>query len=233
MVLVVYGGLLALTCWQFSRTPTGFIPQQDKGYLLLNVQLPDSASVERTERIDGPDRSDGPRRRPGVEHTVGVSGQSLILNANAPNLGSMYVLLKQFDERRGAGPERRRHRRRLAGALPTGSPRGGRHGLRRAADRRPGHDRRLQADRRGPRQPRPGRAAAGQRPDRRPRQPDAGADGPVQQLRREHALALPGHRPRPSAWRWACRSATSSTRCRSTSARTTSTTSTSSAGPGR
>ena len=43
----LYGGLLGLTCWQFSARPTGFIPQQDKGYLLLNVQLPDSASVER------------------------------------------------------------------------------------------------------------------------------------------------------------------------------------------
>ena len=44
------------------------------------------------------------------------------------------------------------------------------------------------------------------------RQQDAGPAGPVQQLRREHALAVPGHRPRPSAWPWACRSATSSTR---------------------
>ena len=37
----------------------------------------------------------------GVKHTVGVSGQSLMLNANAPNLGSMYVLLNEFDQRRG------------------------------------------------------------------------------------------------------------------------------------
>ena len=49
MVLVIYAGLLGMTYWQFQRTPTGFIPQQDKGYLLLNVQLPDSASVERTQ----------------------------------------------------------------------------------------------------------------------------------------------------------------------------------------
>ena len=50
MVLAIYAGLLGMTYWQFQRTPTGFIPQQDKGYLLLNVQLPDSASVERTQR---------------------------------------------------------------------------------------------------------------------------------------------------------------------------------------
>ncbi len=51
MVVVIYVGLLVLTAWEFHRTPTGFIPQQDKGYLLLNVQLPDSSSTERTERI--------------------------------------------------------------------------------------------------------------------------------------------------------------------------------------
>ena len=49
-----------LTYWQFVRTPTGFIPQQDKGYLLLNVQLPDSASVERTRADDGPHRRGRP-----------------------------------------------------------------------------------------------------------------------------------------------------------------------------
>src|SRR5262249_8280990 len=72
-----------------------------KGYLLLNVQLPDSASVERTQRIMAR-IEDIARDTPGVEHTVGVAGQSLILSANAPNLASMYVLLKPFDERTSA-----------------------------------------------------------------------------------------------------------------------------------
>jgi multidrug efflux pump subunit AcrB len=102
VVLAVYIGLLIFTYFQFTRTPTGFIPQQDKGYLLLNVQLPDSASVERTAammaRVE-----DVARGTPGVEHTVSVSGQSLLLGANAPNLGSMYVMLKEFAQRRGPG----------------------------------------------------------------------------------------------------------------------------------
>ena len=51
LVLLVYGGLLCLTYDGFSDTPTGFIPPQDKGYLLVNVQLPDSASVERTQEV--------------------------------------------------------------------------------------------------------------------------------------------------------------------------------------
>jgi multidrug efflux pump subunit AcrB len=100
VVLVVYGGLLALTWWQFTRVPSGFIPQQDKGYLILNVSLPDSAAVGRTQRIMS--RIDAlVRETPGVAHTVGVSGQSFILNANAPNLGSLYVMLEPFERRRG------------------------------------------------------------------------------------------------------------------------------------
>ena len=101
LTLLLYGGLLALTYWQFNRTPTGFVPQQDKGYLLLSVLLPDSASVERTERAMAHIESIV-RRTEGVAHTVGIAGQSLILNANAPNVGSMYVLLKEFADRRGA-----------------------------------------------------------------------------------------------------------------------------------
>ena len=98
IVLIGYGGLLALTYFQFHTTPTGFIPEQDKGYLILNVQLPDSASVERTDsamrEIDKIVRD-----TPGVKHTLNISGRSLILNANAPNLASMYVMLDDFDKR--------------------------------------------------------------------------------------------------------------------------------------
>src|SRR5205823_2726578 len=100
IALLVYAGLLALTYWEFTRVPTGFVPEQDQGYLLLNVQLPDSASVERTQTIMARIEALA-RQTPGVAHTVAVSGQSLILNANAPNLGSVYVLLKEFAQRNG------------------------------------------------------------------------------------------------------------------------------------
>ena len=99
IVLIAYGGLLVLTYTEFLRTPTGFIPQQDKGYIILNVQLPDSASVERTETVMA-DIEDIARNTPGVKHTLGISGRSIILNANAPNLGSMYVMLDGFENRR-------------------------------------------------------------------------------------------------------------------------------------
>ncbi len=101
IVLIGYGGLLAATYFQFTTTPTGFIPEQDKGYLVLNVQLPDSAAVERTEEVMAKIEAIA-RETPGVQHTLGMSGRSIILNANAPNLGSMYVMLKPFDRRRDA-----------------------------------------------------------------------------------------------------------------------------------
>jgi hydrophobe/amphiphile efflux-1 (HAE1) family protein len=102
VALLVYGGLLGLTWFEFTRAPTGFVPEQDKGYLILNVQLPDSAAAYRTQKVVAHVEALA-RATPGVAHTVSVSGQSLILNANAPNLGSVYVLLKEFGERNGPG----------------------------------------------------------------------------------------------------------------------------------
>jgi multidrug efflux pump len=98
LVLIVYGGLLFLTYWGFMHTPTGFIPAQDKGYLLVNVQLPDASSVVRTE--DVVQRIEGiARETPGVKHAVAITGQSILLNANAPNFGALYLMLDDFEHR--------------------------------------------------------------------------------------------------------------------------------------
>jgi multidrug efflux pump len=102
VVLAIYGGLLYLTYWGFTHIPVGFIPEQDKGYLLVNVQLPDSASVQRTRELTARLEKMA-RDTPGVEHTVGIAGQSLVLNANAPNMGSLYVMLEEFDKRHEPG----------------------------------------------------------------------------------------------------------------------------------
>ena len=85
LVLVVYGGLLYLTVWSFGQLPTGFIPTQDMGYLLGVVQLPDSASLERTEEVMA--RADkiiretagrGPHH-PHLRHVVGAGGERVAL----------------------------------------------------------------------------------------------------------------------------------------------------------
>jgi multidrug efflux pump subunit AcrB len=98
LVLLGYGGLLYLTYREFNRTPTGFIPSQDKGYLLVNIQLPDSTSVERTQQVMKR-VEEVARDVPGVRHTVAIAGQSILLNANAPNFGAMYVMLADFHHR--------------------------------------------------------------------------------------------------------------------------------------
>ena len=51
IALIVYTGLLGLTFLGFSTVPAGYIPEQDKGYLVVNAQLPDGASLERTEEV--------------------------------------------------------------------------------------------------------------------------------------------------------------------------------------
>jgi multidrug efflux pump subunit AcrB len=89
---------LLLTYLSFDIAPKGFLPAQDKGYLLVNVQLPDSSSVQRTEK-SMKHIEEIALRTAGVKSTVAVAGQSLLLNANAPNFGAMFVMLEDFDNR--------------------------------------------------------------------------------------------------------------------------------------
>ena len=99
IVLLVYVGLIGLTGFGFACVPSGFVPIQDKGYLVVNIQLPDSASLERTVEVTEAVEKIA-LETPGVAHTVAVPGLSFILNANSSNYGNMFVMLKPFDERR-------------------------------------------------------------------------------------------------------------------------------------
>jgi multidrug efflux pump len=99
IVMVIYAGLLFLTFWGVAKSPTGFIPTQDQGYLLVNVQLPDSASVQRTQEVMH-QIDEIARTVPGVAHTVAISGQSFLQSTNGSNLGSMFVVLEPYDERK-------------------------------------------------------------------------------------------------------------------------------------
>ena len=98
-VLLVYGGLLTLTYLGFTTTPVGFIPLQDKGYLIVNFQLPDSASVQRTRKVMA-EIDEIALKTPGVAHTVGIAGNSVVLGANGSNFGSMFIVLEDFDKRK-------------------------------------------------------------------------------------------------------------------------------------
>jgi multidrug efflux pump len=100
IVLIVYGGLLALTYLGFRTVPGGFIPQQDQGYLVVNVEMPEGGSLERTEQVM--ERvAKMCLETDGVAHTVQIAGYSIFTQANIPNNGGMYVPLKPFEQRTG------------------------------------------------------------------------------------------------------------------------------------
>jgi multidrug efflux pump len=99
IVLLVYVGLIGLTGLGFARVPGGFVPIQDKGYLVVNIQLPDSASLERTLEVTKAVEKIA-LETPGVAHAVAVPGFSFVLNANSSNYGNMFVILKPFHQRR-------------------------------------------------------------------------------------------------------------------------------------
>ena len=80
--------LLGLTGWQFGRVPTGFLPDEDQGYVIASIQLPDGASLGRTEKVL--ERIDGIlRATPGVRDWVSLGGFSVIDGTNASN-GAKY-----------------------------------------------------------------------------------------------------------------------------------------------
>jgi multidrug efflux pump len=99
IILILYAGLLGLTWWLFQYAPTGFVPQQDMGRCLGGVQLPDSASLERTKEIMAQIEKIA-RDTKGVAHTITICGMSFVQQANGPNFGSLFIVLKPFAERR-------------------------------------------------------------------------------------------------------------------------------------
>ena len=98
VIMFVYLGLLVLTYLGFTTVPTGFIPEQDKGYLVINGQLPDGASLERTEAVMK-QVDDIAHSTPGVRHTISLPGYSILTANNISNVGGMYVILDPFEER--------------------------------------------------------------------------------------------------------------------------------------
>jgi multidrug efflux pump len=98
VVVAAYIGLMALTYYGFTSVPVGFIPEQDKGFLVVNAMLPDGASIERTEPVVAR-LTEAALDTPGVAHVISVSGYSLLTSTNLPNSGGMFVLLEPFARR--------------------------------------------------------------------------------------------------------------------------------------
>ena len=102
VTLVLYAALLGLTWFGFHKVPTGFIPSQDKGNIFCFLQLPDGASLQRTELVS--------QRvvqlltnTPGIAAVSEFAGLSLVALGNSANASSMFVRLSPFEERVKAG----------------------------------------------------------------------------------------------------------------------------------
>jgi hydrophobe/amphiphile efflux-1 (HAE1) family protein len=98
-VLLVFGLLLLATWGMFRVVPGGFIPSQDKQYLIGIVQLPDAASLDRTERVVA-DMSEMAKGTAGVDHVIGFTGLSVQGFVNLSNTAVLFFPLKSFEERK-------------------------------------------------------------------------------------------------------------------------------------
>jgi multidrug efflux pump len=98
IAVAVYAGLIALTILGFSRVPTGFVPTQDKGYLVCLAQLPNGATLDRTEDVIRR-MSDIALKQPGARNAVAFPGLSINGFTNSPNSGIVFVGLQPSEER--------------------------------------------------------------------------------------------------------------------------------------
>lgn len=96
--LAVFGGLMAITWYEFKTVPGGFIPAQDKGYLITVVQLPDGASLERTDAVVR-EATERILETHGVRFAVAFAGFSGATRSNSPNAGAIFVGPAPIEER--------------------------------------------------------------------------------------------------------------------------------------
>ncbi len=98
-VCIVGGGLVILAIFGLSQIPTGFIPIEDQGYLIMSVQLPDGASLGRTEALLE-DISKQVSKMDGIENVITIDGISVLDNSSSlSNAGVLYVMFKDWSVR--------------------------------------------------------------------------------------------------------------------------------------
>ena len=100
IMLVLYAGVIAFGLNEFRKTPVGFIPQQDRTYLIALAQLPPGSSLQRTDEVMRR-MIDIALDTPGVGHAFTLVGFSAATFTNAPNAGAAFVILDPFEKRAG------------------------------------------------------------------------------------------------------------------------------------
>ncbi|PYR98790.1 MAG: hypothetical protein DMG16_20040 [Acidobacteria bacterium] len=98
---VVYLALLALTGAAFKSVPSGFIPAQDQGYLIVNCELPNAASLERTETVTKKVLGIL-KESPGVKNSLIINGYSAVTGSTQSNMAAIFVILDDFGHRKSS-----------------------------------------------------------------------------------------------------------------------------------
>ncbi|MCM1356502.1 MAG: multidrug efflux RND transporter permease subunit [Staphylococcus sp.] len=96
----LYFALCILAFWGFEKIPTSYIPQEDMGYFMTSIQLPNGASIDRTEKVVN-ELSNKIKNIEEVKDIIAISGQSMMGGGSGSNMGSLFVVLKPWNERRG------------------------------------------------------------------------------------------------------------------------------------
>ena len=98
LVMIVFAGLLVVTGWLFFNTPTGFVPDEDQGYFISMIKMPEGASLDRTRVV-----ADEARKIfesiPGVEDVLTIGGYDLVSSVADPSSATAFVILKDWSER--------------------------------------------------------------------------------------------------------------------------------------
>jgi HAE1 family hydrophobic/amphiphilic exporter-1 len=98
LVMLVFAGLIAVTVLLFAEVPKGFVPAEDQGYVLLVAQLPDAATIERTEEVIGR-AAKMALSTPGVADVLAVAGYNVIDALKQSYSAVAFVVLKPWDDR--------------------------------------------------------------------------------------------------------------------------------------
>jgi hydrophobe/amphiphile efflux-1 (HAE1) family protein len=98
LMLLAFGALCALAVYLFLTIPQGFVPDEDQGYLMTVIELPDASTITRTEEVVK-QVNDAALSTPGVAATVAVAGYNIVDGIQQPNAGIAFIILTPWDQR--------------------------------------------------------------------------------------------------------------------------------------
>ena len=100
LALLIFAAILGVGFYGFEKWPESYVPEEDMGYFLTSVELPEGASLARTDSVMR-NLSAKIESLPEVDHVLSVSGQSFVGGGSSANMGSLFVVLRPWDERKG------------------------------------------------------------------------------------------------------------------------------------